>query len=434
MLPLKAFLRKIASLIVTFANPERVHFYPGIIFVISIIVSYVLMVSAGEMDHIEGYVLGHDFLSFYTTAHFFLEGNLHHLYDIDAQKSFHATLDGLNVVAGPFLNPPYASLLYAPFGLGSFSQGMLAWWGVGILFLISGLVLIYKNMLRAGIGFKNIALISLFFPPTIYWLAYGQATGIIFFILASTFVLLRKDREYSAGFMLGLLAFKPQLAIGMALPILIKGRWKAIIGGITSTSIWLMLGWWLFPDQMVQYWQERHEILGYIFRQGYPYEGIHSILGFSNLLFRGASPVLVYMAVWLFSMLAIGWLCWLWRTTKWDPSAPRWNLMMAISIVIGLSLAMQLFTYDLTLLLIPFFISLAYIPSKLRNTYLDAGPVFAWTVMIYITTYLSVAITREQFYLTELAFGTTFAVQLSTIAMIGWAISVHHFIKNEQLE
>jgi hypothetical protein len=394
-----------------------------------------MLVDAGdEVAHIEGYVFGHDFLSFYTTAHFFLEDNLHYFYNEDAQKSFHATLDGLNVAAGPFLNPPYASLLYVPFGVGSFAQGLLAWWGVGILFFISGLRLMYINTLKTCISFKKIALISLFFFPTIYWLTYGQATGIIFFILVSTFVLLRKDKEYSAGFMLGLLAFKPQLAIGMALPILIKGRWKAIIGGITSTSIWLMLGWWLFPDQMVQYWQERHEILGYIQEQGYPNWGIHSIFGFSGLLFQNVTPILVEMATWLFSIISIGWLYLLWRPTKWDPSTQQWNLMMAISIVIGLSIAMHLYTYDLVLLLIPFFITLAHIPKKNKDAYLDAGPVYAWTVIIYITTYLGVAITRGQLFLTELAFGTTFALQLSTIAMIGWAISIHYYIKKEQIE
>jgi hypothetical protein len=231
--------------------------------------------------------------------------------------------------------------------------------------------------------------------------------------------------------MLGLLAFKPQLAIGMALPILFKGRWKTILGGITSTSIWLMLGWWLFPDQMVQYWQERNEILGYLQLEGYPFWGIHSIFGFSHLLFRDISPVLAETATWLLSIISIGWLYWLWRPTKWDPSAPQWNLMMAISVVIGLSVAMHLFTYDLTLLLIPFFITLAHISTKSENAYLDAGPVYAWTIIIYLTAGFGPMITNGQLLLTELVFGNTFAIQLSTIAMIGWAISVYRYMNRE---
>jgi uncharacterized integral membrane protein len=374
----KELFKKIELQIVTFANAERVRVYPGLIFAISIIVSYVMLAFSGEVMNIDGNVFGNDFMSFYTGARFFLEDNLHQLYDVDAQRDFHATVGGEGVAVGAFLNPPFTSLLYVPFGLGSYSQGLYAWWSVGILFFISALILIYKNTLKSRISFKNIALISVFFFPTIYWLAYGQATGIIFFILASTFVLLKKGKEYSAGFLLGLLAFKPQLAIGMALPILFKGRWKIILGGITSTSIWLMLGWWLFPDQMVQYWQERNEILGYIYEQGYPIWGVHSIFGFSHLLFRDISPVLAEITTWLFSIVSIGWLYWLWRSTEWDPSNSRWNLMMAISLVIGLSIAMHLYTYDLALLLIPFFIALAHIPIKNKNAYMDAGPVYVY--------------------------------------------------------
>jgi hypothetical protein len=54
--------------------------------------------------------------------------------------------------------------------------------------------------------------------------------------------------------------------------------------------------------------------------------------------------------------------------------------------------------------------------------------------MVYVTTYLGVAITRGQIYLTELVFGVDIAIQLSTIAMIGWAISIYNLIKNEQIE
>lgn len=429
----KTFFKKIELLLVSFANAERIRIYPRLIFIVSTIVFYVTIAFDNEMVNIEGNVFGHDFLSFYTAATFFLEDNLFLLYNIDEQKIFHATLDGQNVTAGAFLNPPFACLLYAPFGLGSYTQGLFAWWGVSILLLISSLFLIYKYLLETRINFRNVVLISLFFFPTIYWLAYGQATGIIFFILVSTFVLLRKDREYSAGFMLGLLAFKPQLAIGMALPILFKGRWKAILGGITSTSIWLMLGWWLFPDLMVQYWQEREEILGYILESGYQTWQVHSIFGFSNLLFRDVSPLLADIVTWVLSMSLIAWLYWLWRPTKWDPSAPQWNLMMAISIVIGMSVAVHLYSYDLALLLIPFYITLSQLPIRNKNTYLDAGPVYAWTVICYITTYFGGAITRGLISLSELGFDTTISLQLSTIAMIGWAISVYYYIKNEQL-
>ena len=107
--------------------------------------------------------------------------------------------------------------------------------------------------------------------------------------------------------------------------------------------------------------------------------------------------------------------------------------MIAISLVIGLSLAVHLFTYDLTILLIPFFISLAYIQREKQDSYLDAGPIFVWTIIVYITSCFGASLSDLQLYLSKSAFGFEFAIQLNIIAMIAWVTTINQYIARNQM-
>lgn len=66
------------------------------------------------------------------------------------------------------------------------------------------------------------------------------------------------------------------------------------------------------------------------------------------------------------------------------------------------------------------------------DSYLDADPVYAWSIIIYITAGIEPMITNGQLLLTELVYVTTFAVLLSTISMVGWTISAYQYMNPEE--
>ena len=340
---LSVFIEKFETFIVRLATAERVKIYPRLIFTIGILTWGILILGGNGVIDAAGNLLGEDFLSFYTIARFYIEDNLHLFYDTAAQKAYHSTITGDEQGVGAFLNPPFVALLYYPFGTGSYLQGILTWWAFGILLFLSSLYLLQKYLLMDRMDYKGVITISLLFMPTVYWLAYGQISGILFFILALSFIFLREGKEYTAGFVLGLLAFKPQIALGLALPILFKFRWRAIIGGITSSTIWILLGLWLFPDQMAQYILERKEILSYIYDPNFPSWGVHTQYGFFHLLFRDVNAEIINIISWFFFFVSVAWLYWIWRPIDWETKSPSWNLMIAISLVMGLSVSIHLF-------------------------------------------------------------------------------------------
>lgn len=430
---MKYSLTDIEHSIISFLTPERVNVYPMFFLAVSLLFWLVLLVLGNGVVDMGGNVIGNDFISFYTAGHFLNSDKLHLLYNHDAQLAYQTSIVGKDPGLNAFLNPPFTTILYAPFANFSYLTGYLLWSAVGISLFVYSLFLIRKNLLNGDYTAKEVALMAFCFWPVINWVAGGQATGFIFFILVTTFILLRNNREYFAGFMLGLLAFKPQIALGLAIPILIKGRWRAILGGITSVSLWLSIGFLIFPEQMHEYRKVSREIISYLTGSGYPFWGIRSIFGFSHLLFHDVFPSMTGIMTAALSIIAIVWVYLVWKPLKWDPSTSQWNLTMAISQIVGLSLAIHLFTYDLAILLIPFFIILAYIKRASNESYLDAGPVYIWTIIVYITSCFGASLSDVQLYLTKAAFGFEFAIQFNTIAMIIWAIYIHRhmFLNNE---
>ena len=261
------------------------------------------------------------------------------------------------------------------------------------------------------------------FPPTLAWFAYGQATPFILLIFTLSFALLRSGKDFMAGIVLGMLAFKPQLAIPLVLPIIINFRWSAIAGGIISGGMWVAIGFYLFPEQMIQYWHIKGNILTVISSQEFPFWGVHSLYGFVHLLLRGTWVEATSSALtFIFTAALMLFLLSQWYKEKWQPGTEQWDLLMAGTIVLGLCFAVHLYTYDLMLLLLPFFIILRVFEKF--GSRLDNGPIFAATVVVYLCCLLSALLTKGRLALMKNLGFTPIGIQLSTIFMVIWAIVV----------
>lgn len=420
---MKKRIQQLSYSLNNFATPGRIYVYPRIMAAIAAVMllgNYLL--GEGYYDF-AGNLVGADFLSFYSNAIIFWSGEYSSFYSLEHQfKVMADVIPNFSGGIAPFLNPPYASILYAPFGTLDYLQALILWWVLGLMALFSSLFLLNKHLtFQQDIRQRNfIYLLPIFFLPTWQWFAYAQVSTFILLILTLSFVLLRQNKEFQAGLVLGLLAFKPQLALPLALPILIKLRWKAIAGGAITVSLWCLVGFYLFPEQMFQYWQERDSILAVISMEGYPIWGIHSYYGFFQLILEGT--LLTYTVV----LISIGTVVYLfnqWYKTSWQPGTPEWDLRMSATMVAGLCLAIQLFSYDLLLLLLPFIVSYRVYQSAFKSTKFDNDILFSATILVYIVTFFSANLTLAQLNISQSLINAQFAIQLSTLSLIFWVLA-----------
>ena len=424
-------LERIANVV----TKERFLYYCGSVALVSLL-GYLAHLFTGEglLDHF-GKVLGTDFIAFYTGGNFFINGTLEKAYHylpngtFPEQLSFQVSIAGENLKEHhPFVSPPFAALIFAPFSTLDYLTAYAAWMTLCLVLLATSIHLLMKEYypLR-DTSTVNLFLGCFLFFPTIGWLIYGQVTPLILFIYTTTFLALRKNRDFLAGFYLGLLAFKPQLAFPLALVLIIKGRWHAVAGGIISLGLWITVGLIYSPEAMLAYVDFSPKLFDLLRSDTYPTWGIHSIFGFSSLLFYNISPALSEIIYILLTCLLILFLLRLWWRTKWQPATKRWDLTIAASFSWGLIISPHLFTYDLMLLLLPFAIVWFYqkeTPSAATTQLLG------WTSILWALSFFGGYLSLSQLTITAFLGINTFAIQATTIVIFIWGYNVFKLAQN----
>lgn len=297
--------------------------------------AYLLAVRVAE------YGAGTDFLAFFTAAQMLASDPAANPYLTPAFVQAQGLAEGANY----WLSPPTALLLFAPFGGLSFSAALGAWLALGVAAWVAAHALLSRHVVDASL--PTLLSVGLVLTPLTIWLQYGQATALALLVLTATYVLLLRGREGAAGLVLSLLAFKPQLAVGMALALAVKGRWRALAAGAAglAAQVGLTAVWW--PAQWGHFFGALGSIRAMLLGSGDLAWGVHTLDGFWRLL---GAPDGVATA----SVLAVAAaLALAWRHVPWAPETADWRRAMAATVAAGLLLGVHLWTYDLGLLLLP---------------------------------------------------------------------------------
>lgn len=228
-----------------------------------------------------------------------------------------------------------------------------------------------------------------------------------------------------AGLALGLLLYKPQLAIAIGVMLLVKWRFRVLIGGIISAGAWIAIGFAISPPVMKKYvnlittlleLQRRHDLS--------PIWGYNNFYGFASLLLgdfwrRGADI--------LGSLLVVGGIITimlLWWRTEWKPRTRAWDMKLAATFALGLLISPHLYLYDLMLLLLPIAIVWSYYPSGTQGRALDGGPLLVWTALLYAVCFFGSYLSLAELRISSLIGLPSMALQLSVPILIGWVIII----------
>jgi hypothetical protein len=187
--------------------------------------------------------MGNDFLAFYFAGHCVITGQTQDLYDLGACRQFEqqvghdADLD-IGPAYGPWWNPPFAALMFAPLAMLPYKSAQTLWWIFDSCCLIVALFLLARTLKG---DWKIRALVPLFVltsMPFVQAFGHGQNTFFSLMLLTIAVTLWRGSKPLAAGIVCGLLFYKPQLGAVVAMVLcLCEGR-QAILGvAITGTML-----------------------------------------------------------------------------------------------------------------------------------------------------------------------------------------------------
>jgi hypothetical protein len=254
----------------------------------------------------------------------------------------------------PMVYPPFYYLLVAPLSWLPFSLAALLWAGLMVLAYLAAWRLFEKYALRAGKAAGPTAWLlplSLLFMPLIENFTTCQKGSLLLLLLTATYYLLVTTRPYWAGLVFGLIAFKPQFALPIAIAMLCKQQWRFVLGGLTTGSMLVGLCAWMGLDVCSQYVDFSTHAGEYLRNAGYDLTKSHAWSGFFSLL-RGSSPAMATMLVAAADVATVGVVALALRG-PFDASSRRFPWQFSALTVATVLLSPHLYTYDLTVLLLP---------------------------------------------------------------------------------
>ena len=248
-------------------------------------------------------MLGYDFLAFYTAGHFLNAGQPEKVYDLKALRSYQeieAKRHGLELhgTYGPFWNPPFYAWIFQPLAKLPFPTALHIWWAVNLTCITLAVAILWRMLPDRSwkTGGLVVALVVLSLPFS-QALMHGQNTFTSLFILAIATRLwlaaackeqrtglagravspkppfsacdrplgerslpLRESvattglpLDLLAGLVAGLMVYKPQLAMAVAIAMAITLGRRAILGLVITGGGLVTAAAILAPDLLADW-------------------------------------------------------------------------------------------------------------------------------------------------------------------------------------
>jgi hypothetical protein len=305
------------------------------------------MMVPGYIDR-AGRFKGTDYIYFYVMGSLISEGRAEALYEPDAHLAEGRRRIGpqLNLYA-PYSNyGPQVAAGFAPLSRLPFGKSLAVFLILTACAYAASVWLVWRLSPALGPYGALVAILAAGSPAFFTLIRYAQLSGLSLLLLSLALVALVRDRRFLAGVVIGLMVFKPQLGVVIALVMILAGEWRLVSGALLAASAELA-GAWLVGGSNVM--RQYIGVLVTLARdpslvQIYPGE-VHSLRGFVHLL--TASPLVLSVA----SILAVVAAVWIGLRT-WKSGAPvtmKWGVLVVLTVLAS----PHLLTYDLMLLTIP---------------------------------------------------------------------------------
>lgn len=209
-----------------FINRQRIKIYGSTFIAIYVVILAALLIfRSGLLDPL-GRPLGTDFLAYYTGSHLALESKAATAYDYPTFRKAMANIIETDPPPLYWLYPPIYFLFILPLALFPY---IIAWWG-WIFFTGVGYTAVIKKIYPDNLTL----IIAVAFPGTIQNILQGQ-NGFLSALLIGGGLLLLPSRPLAAGFLFGVMTYKPHLALLLPVALLAARQWVALFGLIAGS-------------------------------------------------------------------------------------------------------------------------------------------------------------------------------------------------------
>ncbi len=287
------------------------------------------------------------------------------LYDLAEQQRLKRLLvpNSLPLI---YEHPPFEALLLAPLGALPYKTAYLIWGLINVAtwLMLPTLLRPYAPAPRDDLGYL---VLWLLFAPLGVALFDGQSSLLLLLVYSSTFIQLRRGRDFRGGAIFGLGLFKFQFVIPFMLILLLQGKWRFMKGFLaTATALGALslgvVGW----RGIISYIHLLMGVAAHPENSSYGAAiGMATVQGFAHPLLRN---ILGHTAVSLIvagiSIFLILWTAWLWRKSGFAADQRSFDLMFAVAVVVSLVTSMHMFTYDLSPLFLAMLLVAGYFPGR----------------------------------------------------------------------
>ncbi|KML52157.1 hypothetical protein VL15_24890 [Burkholderia cepacia] len=328
-------------------TPGRIALYSavmltiGVLFVSLLVWNGILSTDPGTFRPGSGYMV------FWSASHLMLHGSSWQAYDV---PTFSRVLAGLFPTTGryaflPWLYPPSYLLVVAPFALLPYAISYPLFIALGIVLL--GVAAWRVSGLAATPGATRVGWLALLACPGVFVTAtYGQ-NAMLTAACAALAVYFVDRRPMLAGFLIGLLSVKPQLALLFPFVLIAARAWRAFAWAAAFAVAFTALGVATGGIESVRlFLQNAGALRSLIIEHGVPF-WFASPTPFAAFRLAGLSPALAYAGQAGIAAISIAAACFVWHRNR------DVRLRGAVLVIATLAVNPYVWHYELSWLCIP---------------------------------------------------------------------------------
>lgn len=318
-------------------DPERLRVYPRMALVFYVLVAAGVVATAKAGIDLFGKPLGYDFITFWSAGYLTLKGHAADAFDV--HRIYLAQRVAVPAGDSIFLwhYPPTYQLLVAPLALLPYYVSYLVFTGT----TLAAYALTLSRLLRQ----KEAILLLVAFPGAFICAFHGQNSFLTAALFAGAALTIEK-RPGLAGLLLGLLAFKPQLALFVPLALLAAGQWRAFFAAGATAFLFSALATFVFGVDLWIVFLKNATLVREIMQDGFlPWGKMPSAFIFLRLL--GLPEWFAYGAQALTALAAGACVVLVWHRRGPTP------LAFAVLVAAALIALPYVFDYEFALLAVP---------------------------------------------------------------------------------
>jgi Glycosyltransferase family 87 len=313
-----------------------------------------------------------DFSTFYSAARIVQSGMGNQLYSTTVQAHVQSMLYPNAVTRNgllPYIHPPFEVLLYLPLAFFPYPVAFFIWGTVNMLLLLLTVRLLWPYMAELKAVWTPLpVLVFLGFFPVFEDLLQGQDSILLLLVFTLVFISLKKGRDFLGGIFLAIGLFKFQFTLPFLVPFILWRRWKFLGGfAVSSAALFLLslpvtgfrgtLSYATFLSTLVKGLSSHH---------------VQNVLGITSKAMPNIRGAIEMMAPALFPqsfqkplIVLVSGLAVLWLSRQWPlghtHSEKTFDLGFSLAAVTSVLVGYHLEMHDLSLLLIPFILTLNWI-------------------------------------------------------------------------